>query len=133
MKHTRRRGFALIIAITLIGLLGITIGTIGIAMRTDVLRTRQAVDDAQLRQLLLAGAQQARARLAGATPVDGAMTLPQEIAGDGASVQLTQESTASDQSAVRIDASVGKRQLSQVVHFAHRNDTWQVDGAELGA
>jgi hypothetical protein len=134
MKRKTRRGFALIVAIALVAMVAMTIASIGFVMRTEVLRTRAAGDEAQLRQLLLAGTQTARARLAAAGgKADGAMALPDSLAGAGASVSLTEESTAADQAAVRIEASLGSRRLSQVVHFVQKSGAWQVDAAELGA
>ena len=133
MKRKSRSGFALIVAIALVAMVAMTIASIGFVMREDVLRTRAAGDEAQLRQLLLAGTQTARVRLAATGgKADGAMALPDSLAGDGARVSLTQESAAADQAGVRIEASLGSRRLSQVVHFVLKDGAWQVDAAELG-
>jgi len=133
-QSRRHHGFALMLSIVLIGLVAITLASLGMAAHVDAMRTRAAAEDAQLRQLLLAGAQTAQSRLAGGT-VAGSIALPDSLASDGASVTLTPQIAAAaadtNEATIQIDAALGRRQLSQRVHFIRNGTAWQIESADL--
>jgi type II secretory pathway component PulK len=138
MKNARRQrqGFAMIMAIALMALAAMALAAAGAAFYTQVVRTRLAAEDAQLRQLLLAGAQCSIAHLDASTSIDGQVLLPDGLTQQGAVLTLhaaTDQSTASaDQQVVQIDAALPRHRLSQRVEFWRHNGIWQIADADLG-
>jgi type II secretory pathway pseudopilin PulG len=128
----RHIGFALMMTLVLIGMVAITLASLGMTTYLQIQRTQLETQQAQLRQLLLAGEQAARARLSTSAPIDGAMTLPDSLTSDEAALTLRSENVGQDQATVYIDATLGRRQMSQTVHFIRQGEVWRLDSAELG-
>lgn len=98
-------------------------------------RTRQATEDAQLRQLLLAGAQDAVARAkewhADAPPPGWSLELPRELADGGASVSFEVGAAKDDWREVVVVARMGGREAVQTLTFTRTGDAWKVSSAAL--
>lgn len=107
-----KRGMATFTAIVMAATLGIALASIGAVFAHQAKRTRAAQDDAQLRQLLLAGAAAAQAGVTGelATPVVDARVWI-EASGDATAVR----------------AELGERRAEQVLVV----DGGRVVGAEI--
>ena len=89
-------------------------------------------EDAQLRQLLLAGAEIARS---GFTAHQGQwnIELPDVLKREGARLTVTVESQSSPSEGVlEIDASIPGRRMSEKVHLAETGATWNIVSADLG-
>jgi|GEM_PF-2687457 len=133
-SKSNRRGFVLMMAVVLVGLIGLGIAGIAQVCRIDMVRTRARAQDAQLRELLLAGADVAIARLANGSAVDGMITLPDDLTAQGAKIVLhAQAAAGADAKEVTIEASFSMHQLSQDLHFVRSQGAWQLNSAELGS
>ena len=126
----RRRGFATIFAISLIIMVGSALVAMSAYFAMDATRTRTQAQDAQLRQLLTAGAIAAidRADSLGKTSLD----LPSDL--NGASVSIEIIGTGDSKKAV-ITAAFNQRRSLQTLTL-HRNATgekakWSIVAAEL--
>ena len=125
--HTRAPAFAAVTAIVLMGLVATTLAATVMVFAADARRTRAAVAEAQLRQLLLAGAADVRVRLdKGETTFDAKLATP----ADG-EVQLN--STADGDAAVNatVSATVASRRAEQTLRFIRDGDRWKLAGVEV--
>jgi hypothetical protein len=125
-RRAKNSAFAAVTAIVLLGLVATTLGAMAMMFAADARRTRDAATEAQLRQLLIAGAASAQQRLEkGPTTFDAKLTAP----ADGA-LQLT---AAPDGEAVRvtITATLGPRRQQQTLRFTRAGDKWKLAIVEL--
>jgi hypothetical protein len=127
----RRGGFAMIPAIALLGLVAMAITAFCITCSLQSVRSRNLAEEAQLRQLLLAGSQIAQNAIQNSTPLQGPQTLPDSLRSDGYSLSLHVQSASSDRQVIDVAASLPRHQLSQRVEFTRQNGSWQLDSAEL--
>ena len=129
----RRRGFAAILAITLILLVSATLVALASAFAADARRTRLITSDAQLRQLLTAGAIAAAQQLQADEMPAGEKTiaLPSELASADASLTLT-ATRDGDALRVIVVAALPGRSIRQTLSFAQRQGQWALIGARLG-
>ena len=114
-------------AIVLMGLVATTLAGAAMVFAADARRTRAAVTEAQLRQLLIAGAADVQQRLAkGETTFDAKLPAP----ADGV-VQLT--ATPDGDAAIRITvtATLAPRHIEQTLHFTRDGDTWKLASVDL--
>jgi len=129
-------GFATLIAIVLLAVVSGALVVLARRVSYEVSRTRTTAEDAQLRQLLMAGARRAVAKSAvwGNSPVAATwqMHLPEPLASAGASVSLDLAPTPEGTVKVRIEARVEPRQALQTLDFKHVNGMWYAAGAHLG-
>ena len=127
----RRRGVAAATAVTMLALVGVTLAAMGSLFAAEARRTRDATAEAQLRQLLLAGAAVATQRIP--LTAEATVELPPSLAADGARL-VVRPMKAPDANAVviEVDAAVADRQMTQTLRYAQRDGRWQVDGATLG-
>ena len=123
-RATERTAFASIMAMLLIGVVAAVVATVAAGVAADGRRTRRVADEAQVRQLLLAGIDAAVARagdpdgrVEAAVPT-GTMTLTFEPASDGTRT-------------VEVDASVGVSVGGEVVRLRRGGDGWVVDSVGL--
>jgi type II secretory pathway component PulK len=124
-KH--RRGFALIFAITLLGLVGATLALLATHFASEAKRTRVQAADAQARQLLIAGHLAARAHgdsLAAGKPVE--IALPPSLVQDGAKLTI-----AGSLNEVRVDAEYRGRRAAEVISLTREGDMWKIKSVEL--
>lgn len=132
-NRKRRRAFiATVTAVTLMGLASVAFTAIVAATIADVRRTRQLESDAQLRQLLLAGAADAaaRAKTWGDTPEPASweLALPQELAERGFRVHLVttmpEPASKPDTVEVRVQADGAMTGRSEVLRFTRTAGRW---------
>ena len=125
--QTPRRGFASIFAISLIILVGAALVVLSAYFAMDASRTRAGQQEAQLRQLLTAGAVAAVARAD--DPRETKLQLPTEL-GD-AKVSIRPVSGSGEERSVVVVAKVGAREMSQVLKLHRGQDRWNVTAATL--
>jgi hypothetical protein len=130
--RTRRRAFAGVLAITLLILVGATLAAVASAFAADARRTRLAVADAQLRQLLTAGAATAAAELQSGDLPSGPkpLTLPSDLADADVSAAMTFERT-DDQAVVHVVAKSSSHAMGQTLRFRQSAGRWSLQSAEL--
>jgi hypothetical protein len=85
-RRRRRRAFATTTALTLLAIVGVALAALATLLAADARRTRTAAQEAQLRQLLLAGAaaagDRARGLVADAPEQTWEIPLPAALEGD---------------------------------------------------
>jgi hypothetical protein len=121
---------AMVMALACVGLLTTALTVSGIIITSESRRTNLNADDAQLRQLLLAGEQISQSRLRTAWSGDQILNVdvPQSLHDQGAilTIQLVGPGT------VEIEADLPKHRTSQRDQFAQQNADWHVVNADLG-
>jgi hypothetical protein len=130
-----RRGFiASITAVTLIALVTVALTTIVAASVADARRTRRLAVDAQLRQLLQAGATDAAARAEswGDVPAAGSwrLEIPDSLAQRGFRVQLSIPPTAANQATaveVMVEANSPAAGQAQSLRFSRSAGEWKLE------
>ena len=131
-----RRGFAMIVAIGLVALVAMAIATVLALVRLDLRRTAESLEQAQLRQMLLAGERAAGEQLAAseAAPAaqDVAVALPPGLAADGASLKLRLEPGPKDgTAAATVEAALAGKALAQTLRYQRGPDGWQLAAVQL--
>jgi type II secretory pathway component PulK len=129
----QRGGFAMVTAIVLLGLVALTLASLGVAFVFESRRTLSLAQDAQLRQLLLAGTSEARSRLAaGGLDKSISIDLPDDLRQRGASLRLQpQQDASTGQTVVEIEAELPRHRMAQRVRLARQETGWQIVAAEL--
>ena len=126
-RRQRPSAFAAVTAIVLMGLVATTLAASVMVFAADARRTRAAVAEAQLRQLLIAGAADAQERLGKgettfdvklATPADGVVQLWSAPADGDAAVRIT------------VSATLASRRAEQTLHFTRDGDRWKLAAFE---
>jgi hypothetical protein len=136
---TRRRpekdaAFAAVTAIVLLGLVASALAAMAMMFAADARRTRSAAAEAQLRQLLLAGAADAQQRLAkGESSFDVTIAAPGEgeIRVSAAAAAPTTEGDAAR--AVIVVATLGPRRAEQTLRFTREaggEQKWKLAAVE---
>jgi hypothetical protein len=122
-------------AIVLMGLVGVALACLSSLVAYEARRTRAAKSDAQLRQMLIAGAFAARG-LAASQPQPSdrpqSISLPKELAADAATLTLRISKADSQVLEMHIDAKLDQRRLHQVLRFAPAPPGWELTEARLG-
>ncbi len=133
IRHSARcRGFAMCAAIIVFGMVAVTIVSLSAAFSVQAGRAYSQSQDAQLRELLLAGAQAARARLDSQSAFPVTIPLPSSLSDQGATLLLTRQSPQSpDAAVIDIQASLPHHALAQRLQFSHASGTWQLIDAQL--
>jgi hypothetical protein len=130
----------MVLAIFIMSILSVSLVTLAVGFAQDASRTRLGAEDAQLRQILLAGADDLRAKIsAGAMPAGGAgaatvesALLPQTLRDQQAGLAIAP--LADDSANARsfeFTATMSHRQLAEKVRFAQQNGVWMLAGAEM--
>jgi hypothetical protein len=111
MRKSGHHGFAMLFAIALISLTGMAVTEITLTLTADARRTTRLAEDAQLRQLLLAGAD-----FAVAHPQAGHydVPVPEEV---GGKVSIDVHSP----DAADVEAAVMRRQQREHLTFSQEN------------
>lgn len=117
------RGFTIILAIALLAMIAVAAAMIAHQLGYELRRTRTAYEDAQLRQLLLAGAQDIAAHSADATTKVRHVELPPTLVSQGASLSISRPKSDGD---VLILARLGTRAASETLHFEDPSHHWTV-------
>jgi type II secretory pathway pseudopilin PulG len=108
----------MIIAVALLAVLGVTALSLSRLMMREAAYTRQTVDQAQVRQLLLAGAAAAQAHAGPHAPADQPVPLPEALT--GCSVQVTLLEVTDEESLYQITVSWRDHQQHQTLRVPHR-------------
>ena len=134
-RESARRGFAMIVAIALIGVVGLALASILSLSHLDLRRTSEAAQGAQLRQLLVAGERAARDRLNAGDATGGVLSvsLPPALAADGGAMEVRVEPAveAGAPAVVTVEAKLGTAGLSQTLRYHRGAEEWKLVGAEL--
>lgn len=128
--NRRHRGFSVLLAMLAVAMLGITTLMLSKAFILDAQRTRRLQSDAQLQQLLLAGAKVAGQRLHVRVPIGDPVALPTDLAGHGGGLTLRE----TEPGVVVIVARYDDRRAGQRMTFNWTDDRWEpLDAALLPA
>ena len=137
-NRSRRSGFAMIVAIAMLALVSASLLLLTRQFAYEGQRTRTNWEDAQLRQLLLAGAQDVADRAShwnGPAPTEPwRLDLPEALADESrqsASLTAQPRSAAADGIEVRLEARLGHRQAAQTLHLRKASGKWSVTGVTL--
>ncbi len=133
----RRGGFATVVALFLVGLVAAALTTVTADLLADGRRTRSAVTEAQLRQLLLAGGAEAAARSArwpagGPAAESWSAALPAELASAGYAVRAEARPTPAGSAVVVVTATGLGHRATERVQFAPVDGRWRATAAALG-
>jgi hypothetical protein len=128
VRH-QRRGFAAITALFLVTLVGAALLALTSLMTTDARRATRAATDAQLRQLLHAGAVAAVARLRepGELPEWSDVALPRELSSAGAAVRISRAVTAPNEFRLLVHAQLDHDgSAAQQFILVRDGESWRV-------
>jgi hypothetical protein len=128
---SRRRAFATITALALVGIVGITLATLTAVFARDVKRSLRQHDDAQLRQLLIAGEIAARESLGREATGEITVALPDELQSADNSLAFQRlDGSQVDVVEMRITArDGGGRSMRQTLTYAKGGNGWQLQSA----
>jgi hypothetical protein len=129
-KLRTRRAFATLTAIALISIVAVGLAAITTLFAADVKRTLRHADDAQLRQLLIAGQ---LAVTAAPKPGKADVPLPPELQSAGATLAYD-ANPAPDDAVLRVTVTArmaSGRAMTQTLHFIRDGDRWVLRSAEL--
>jgi type II secretory pathway pseudopilin PulG len=131
--RARCGGFAMVTTIVVMGLIALTLAGLGRAFVMQSRRTLALAEDAQLRQLLLAGALEAESRVAaGGLDKNISIPLPDELRNRGAALTLQPEPNApTGQAIIQIDAALPRHRMSQRITLSQIDGRWEITAAEL--
>ena len=129
--RVQRRGMALLMAVLMISIVAGSLAALTLAFAAQAKRTARQAQDAQLRQLMLAG--QVAAQQAVGQSKSGEVALPADLRSAGASLRYeTIQGDAADEMQFRIVATLGEgRSMSQTLRFARAGERWELRSAEL--
>jgi hypothetical protein len=117
----------MVIAIVLMGLCAMTLTALGVTLSAQVRRTQIAAEDAQLRQLLLAGATFAREKTVSNSLGKFEVLLPDSLRHDSALLNVDiQAGTSDSERIVQVKASLPHHQNSQRLLLTLQSGAWQI-------
>jgi type II secretory pathway pseudopilin PulG len=132
----RRGGFAMIVVIVLLGLVAAAMASVTTLVVYDARRTRQVRSEAQLREMLLAGAAAAQARAATWSQEAGeqswSVALPPELAREGAALTVRLVPQGQDELRATVTAQLDERSMRQRLALKREGQAWKVAAAALG-
>jgi hypothetical protein len=125
-----RKGFTILLAVVMFGLVAVAAAMIVRQLGYELQRTRTAYEDAQLRQLLLAGAQDVathgdryrQPEKTGSQKLD----LPKSLAGNSASVSILPVTSGPSAGDVLIEAHFGTCEATEMLHLDSKSKQWRV-------
>lgn len=132
MTRRPRNGFATATAMAVVALAAVALASLAALLASDGRRTRDALNDAQLRQLLLAGADEAGRRVGADDAGAGGGTtvaLPPDLEAAGGSVRLTVDPSGfggGDVRVVHVEATYAGRRGGQVLRFRREGGGWRL-------
>jgi len=130
-----RKGLTIVIAVTMLGLVSMAMVLLTRELGYEFKRTRAVEQEAQLRQLLLAGAADAMAHARQSqTPLSTEswrLELPQSLAGEGGSAEVHLERWGVGMRVI-VDARFQSREQSQTLLFSRENDHWRLMSTAIG-
>jgi hypothetical protein len=134
------RGFATLLAIILIGLVGLALAVMTGLFAQQAKRTEHGRREAQLRQLLAAGAASVNSRCAAwgeqVAERNWPVALPKALSADGASTTARVDAAAASANPAErravIEATLDGRTASQSLILARSGGQWRIKQARLG-
>jgi hypothetical protein len=120
-RRDAHRGFASIMAIFMLILVGAVLATTAAYFTAEAKRTRRDAQDAQLRQLLTAGAA-AACQSDSVTTID----LPNELSSQQANVEIAPLNSDGDARDVTIKATLDSRHVSELLRLTRSGDRWTI-------
>jgi hypothetical protein len=132
LPRRRPRGFATILVIATLPVVGAAMLAVAILVAQDARRTASASRDAQARQLLLAGGvavlEKSNAWTEAPTSQSFDVNLPAALADveGGATVKVSIARDGMDNAIARVDATYANNRTSQFIHVRRGNGTWRV-------
>jgi hypothetical protein len=135
-RFSNHRGFAMLFAIALLGLVATAITVLTKQVGYEMRRTTLAGDDAQLRQLLLAGAQNMREHASGwndsPEPESWSVELPASLIKRDASLSIECSPGKSGEFNAEVTVGFDGRQAIQTLHLRRSAQGWIVNDAQWG-
>jgi type II secretory pathway pseudopilin PulG len=131
---TRKKGFAMITAIFLMSLVTMTLTVLMTTIYGDAQRTQSQTEDAQLRQLLLAGTEFAQLNLPNSVSQLGniPITLPNSLRDDEASLTIEIQTIHSPSDVeLEVDATLPHHKMTNHLHLTRQANRWQITEAHL--
>ena len=131
---TRHHAFATVAALALVAVVGISLTVLTTLLARDLKRTTHQSQDAQLRQLLIAGESAVRASLDKQGHArDVSLKLPPELEASGASIAFEPVEPASEDTVrIRVTArGADGRSMSQTLQYGRSVERWELRAAEL--
>lgn len=119
----------MITAIMLLSLAAMTITLFSVTIANQARRTELAGDDAQLRQMLMAGAAAARVHITQSGRFE--VPLPDALKRDSGELSVEIREEADGGRTAHVEAAIGRHHRSQVLTFSSRNGAWQIVDAYL--
>ncbi|MEO6436391.1 MAG: hypothetical protein ABIP55_11630 [Tepidisphaeraceae bacterium] len=131
-SRRRPRGVAGLVAIILLLIVAATLAGVATAFSADAQRTRNLAAEAQLRQLLTAGAIAAAEQLKSPDLPTGETTvaLPTDLNDRGATLKVSYLREGEGVLAA-VDAALPPRRARQTVRFAQKDGRWSVQAVEM--
>lgn len=132
----RRGGFAMILALVLLALTAVALTGLTQLSAAEFRRTREVQVEAQLRQMLLAGAADVQQRAA-RWPAEGVklawnLPLPVELNDPSASLSVAVGPESGDRVVVEVVATVDGRSQRQTLVMSREAGRWRATDARLG-
>jgi type II secretory pathway component PulK len=131
-----QRGVAAVSAVLMLSVVATVIVSLTSTFSFEIERTRSTIADAQLRQMLIAGARVAKTHLQQAgsdTASPRSVRFPQADADDDRVLSITVLPASGEPVVrVRVDAKVGRRHGTQTVTFERAGDEYHLLDARLG-
>ena len=132
-RRRHPRGFAALTAIALIAIVGLGLAAMASLFAGETRRTGRLRDDAQLRQLLIAGEVAARDALSRGER-EGTVALPTDLTSLGARLTFSPIGEPVDGEAhvhVTAQAADGRTMSQRLTYAAAADGAWTLRGAEL--
>ncbi len=135
VAKSRERAVATVYALFLLIFAAAAVAAMGTFFATEARRTRAAGIEAQQRQLLRAGAQIVKTRLAAGVlradqPATVSLPLPDDLPGARLTARL--ESGAGQRMIVRLECELAGSKMRERLALAHDGGAWEVVESELG-
>ena len=132
-RPPQKRGFAMLLALAMLGLVAMLLIFLAHYFAWELKRTRSTTADAQLNQLLLAGAQDAlsKSKSTNLPKAPWTLALPTSLSDAHATVTLTPTLDSPDNATITIDAHYNTQQASQSLHLQKSNNAWRLTSATL--
>jgi type II secretory pathway component PulK len=132
-----RRGFILLFALGIVAVVGVAILALASLQSYDGRRTAGRIREAQLEQMLLAGALEAPQHFVSVAPAKDqlwSIDLPPALASQGGSLRSRVTSVQNDVNvSVLISATLDGKSAQQTLTFARQENQWKLTAARLGA
>ena len=127
---SRRNGFAMVLAVALIGLVAVAISALVAVMRVEFRESIAATTDVQIRQMLIAAEPFAEALVNGSDPQRVVVPLPDALKQNNGSLTLDLQLVGAAIE-VTVHADYGEFSRTDVLQFAKENDRWVLKGTTL--